>query len=66
MLSLLSEITYDHSQILSIPFDSTPAAFDSKVYFICQINDYINYFLLANIFIDVLLKGTLFPVGAYV
>ena len=29
-------------------------------------NDYTNSFLLANIFIDVLLNGKLFPAGAYV
>ena len=29
-------------------------------------NDYTNRFLLANIFIDVLLNGTFFPAGAYV
>ena len=56
----------DHSQIFSVPFDSTPAVFDSKFPLFFITNDYINCFLLANIFIDVLLNGTLFPKGAYV
>ena len=43
MLSLFNEQP-DHSQIFSIPFDSTPAVFDSKVSVICQMNDYTNFF----------------------
>ena len=34
MLSLFTEKS-DNSQIFSVPFDSTPAVFDSKIPFIC-------------------------------
>ena len=66
MLSLFTEYPNQLRIIISVPFDSTPAVFDSKVPFVCHTIDHTNFFQLepANIFIDVLLNGTLFPAGA--